>query len=75
MTHIRFLELLQARHQGWEVEITGLDHSTEWHRFRVSPFKGYFERYHIGEWFPCPLGTAGHTDWRLADMGQPRRNA
>lgn len=72
MTRPRFLELLRALIDGWEVEICQLDHLDVWLRCRISPTEGYFEMQRpSGRWHTIPLGVAGHKDWRMADMGQP----
>jgi hypothetical protein len=71
MNRERFCEMLRALLDGWEIEVRYLDRNI-YARIRLHPTQGWLEREtHPGHWSMCPLGC-GHTDWRFADMGQPR---
>jgi hypothetical protein len=75
---VRFREILKHLADGWEVEIDDLQNGS-WIRVRVNPCLGFIERQDsLGRWVSCPIGAAGHKDWRLPDQGQepqPRRHA
>lgn len=74
MNRERFVELLRALIDGWEVDL--IYSGPTFVRVRIAPKVGSFERLRgDGQWIPCPILGQGPVEWRRADMGQPKRHA